>query len=468
MIVKAGAVMIDFLQKVNQLVWGGPTLILILMVGAYLSIRTGFAQFRLFPKAMKHFLRNCKGKEESGNGVSGRQALCTALAATVGTGNLAGVAGAIAIGGPGAVFWMWISAFNGMILKFAEATLSVRYRTVNRNQEQVGGPMYMITAGLKKKWAWLAYVYCFFGVIAALGVGNATQINTLVGSVNSTITAFGGKTSEYGSVLMGIGLAALTALMLFGGADRIGRVTEKLVPLAAGAYIILCIGVLIVNGRLVPQAFAQIISGAFTPAAVTGGVIGSSFQALRVGVSRGVFTNEAGMGTAGIAHGSADVTHPAEQGLMGIVEVFLDTIVICTLTAMVILCSGVQIPYGVDCGILLTSQAFTSIYGRWVQILITAAICCFAFATLLGWGLYGARCAQFLFGEHAWRHFAALQTITVVIGAVLKTEMVWTFAEIVNGLMAIPSLIAIMFLSPELQRLLSRSRFDSMKSKQLY
>jgi len=444
--------MIEALQKVNQFVWGGPTLILILGVGIYLSIRTGFAQFRLFPKAIAAFFSNFRKKSE--DGVSSAQALCTALAATVGTGNLAGVAGAIAIGGPGAIFWMWVSAFGGMILKYAEAVLSVRYRTVNANKETVGGPMYMIRSGFNKKWHWLAYVYCFFGVIAALGVGNATQINSLISSVNSTIEAWGTAPSTNGNFLMGIGLAILVAAVLFGGARRIGAAAEKLVPVAAIAYILLCLGVLLFRAKAVPGAFAAIFSGAFSPAAVTGGVVGSSFQTLRVGVSRGVFTNEAGMGTAGIAHGSAEVNHPSEQGLMGIVEVFLDTIVICTLTALVILCSGVHIPFGEDVGIVLTNDAFSSVYGNWVQILITAAICCFAFATLLGWGLYGARCVQFLLGEKAWWLFAVLQTVTVLVGAVLKTELVWTIAEIVNGLMAIPSLIAVLYLSPELKRLI--------------
>lgn len=446
--------MVQALEKINGIVWGGPTLCLILGVGFYLSIRTGFAQFRLFPKAISEFFSKFRKGKTQRDGVSGFQALCTALAATVGTGNLAGVAGAIAIGGPGAVFWMWISAFGGMILKYAEAVLSVRYRTVNAHKETVGGPMYMIRNGMKEKWHWLAYTYCFFGVIAAFGVGNATQINTLIGSINSVLEIWGREPSASGNVLMGVGLAILVTVMLLGGAKRIGTAAEKLVPFAALFYILLCAGVLCLRADRLPEAFASILRGAFTPGAVTGGVVGSAFQALRVGVSRGVFTNEAGMGTAGIAHGSANVKHPAEQGLMGIVEVFLDTVVICTLTALVILCSGVQIPFGTDSGIALTSNAFSAVYGSWVQILIMAAICCFAFATILGWGLYGARCAQFLLGDNAWRPFVALQAATVVLGAILKTELVWTVAEIVNGLMAIPSLIAVICLTPELVRLI--------------
>lgn len=252
---------------------------------------------------------------------------------------------------------------------------------------------------------------------------------------------------------MGGVLAVLVISVLLGGAKRIGAAAERLVPFASAAYLLLGLGVLLVRLPQIPGAFALIFQGAFAPRAVTGGVLGSAFMALRVGVSRGVFTNEAGMGTAAIAHASANVAHPAEQGLMGIIEVFLDTVVICTMTALVILCSGVPIAYGRDEGITLTVRAFSQIYGAWVAIPIAAALCCFAFATVLGWGLYGARCAQYLFGENAWRPFAMLQGVTVVLGAVLNTGTVWMLSETVNGLMAIPNLIALAGLSPELIRL---------------
>jgi len=446
--------MLDFLQNVNHVIWGGPTLILILGTGIWLSIRTGLIQFRYFPKALRYFWGKMKFDKKTQHGISPRQALCTALAATVGTGNLAGVAGAIAIGGPGAVFWMWVCAFGGMILKFAEATLSVRYRCENAQHESVGGPMYMIRRGMGHKWHFLASFYSFFGIIAAFGVGNATQINTLVGSLNSVLEVFGTEPSGRGNVVLGLGLAVLVGAMLAGGARRIGNTAEKLVPFAAATYILISLGVLGLRYSVIPSAFKMIVKGAFTPSAVTGGIIGSAFQSLRVGVSRGVFTNEAGMGTAGIAHGAATVNHPVEQGLMGIVEVFLDTIVICTLTALVILCSGVGIPYGTDSGIQLTTAAFSTIYGSWVQVLIAACVCCFALATILGWGLYGARCAQYLFGDKAWKTFAIIQVIIVIIGAILKTQTVWIAAEIVNGLMAVPNIIALVYLTPELIRLI--------------
>lgn len=444
--------MTKVLESANRLIWGAPVLILIIGVGIYLSIRTGFAQFGLFPKAVKAFLRRFSGKGNTHHN-SSYQALCTALAATVGTGNIAGVAGAIAIGGPGAVFWMWICAFLGMVTKYAEAVLAVRYRTKNADGETVAGPMYMICNGMSSRHHWLAGVYCFFGVVAAFGVGNATQINAVIGSIHGLLTSFGRTTSLVGDVLMGIGLAVLIVSMLLGGAKRIGRIAESLVPFAAVLYMLLCAGVLLLRSAYLPQAFGAILKGAFTPAAVTGGALGSAYTALRTGASRGVFTNEAGMGTAAIAHGAAEVAHPVEQGLMGIMEVFLDTIVICTMTALVILCSGVQIPYGTDNGALLTAAAFSDVYGVFVQIPLALSLCCFAVATILGWGLYGARCAQFLFGDKAWKYFVLLQGIAVIMGAVLKTGTVWLLAEIVNGLMAIPNLIALAYLSPELVRL---------------
>ena len=440
------------LECVNGIVWGAPALVLILGVGLYISLRTGFAQITLFPRALRAFAARLRGGKAEEGAVTPFQALCTALAATVGTGNLVGVAGAMAIGGPGAIFWMWICALLGMATKFAEATLAVRYR-VRENGEFVGGPMYMIREGLGKKWHWLGGVYSFFGIVAAFGVGNATQINAVVNGVDAAVKAFGGEVSLLGNLIMGILLAILIGAMLLGGARRIGLVAERLVPFVSAAYLLLGLGVLIARVQAVPAAFGAIVQGAFAPRAVTGGVVGSMFAALRTGVSRGVFTNEAGMGTASIAHAGAQVRHPAEQGLMGIMEVFLDTIVICTMTALVILVSGVSIPYGVDVGVTLTTDAFSAVYGDWVSVLIAAALCCFAFATVLGWGLYGARCAQFLFGANVWKKFVLLQAVTVVLGAVLNTGTVWLLSETVNGLMAIPNLIALAALSPELTRL---------------
>jgi len=435
----------------NRFVWGAPALILILGVGLCLSVRFRFLQLRLFPKACRVFFSRFS-RTPKASGVSPMQALCAALAATIGTGNIAGVAGAIALGGPGSIFWMWVCAVFGMILKFAEATLAVCYRQ-KVDGEWVGGPMYMISGGMRKRWRFLAYLYCFFGVIAAFGVGNATQINAVTTGLNQVFNRFGAELTVRKSIGIGLLLAVPVGLTLLGGARRIGAAAEILVPLAAGVYLLMGAGVLILRYRQIPQAFAAIFHGAFSPGAVTGGVVSSCFLPLRIGVSRGVFTNEAGMGTASMAHAAAEIDHPAEQGLMGIMEVFLDTIVICTMTALVILCSGVPIPYGEDVGAALTSQAFCSVYGDNASVVLTMILSCFAFATVLGWGLYGVRCAGFLFGEGVRKGVALLQTAMVVLSAALETGFIWSFAELVNGLMVIPNLIALIALSPKLQKL---------------
>ena len=433
---------------IQDAILGLPAAALILGVGLYLTIQLGFPQLALLPRAFGLFFRRMfAGKPREG--VSSFQALCTALAATVGTGNLVGVAGAICLGGPGSIFWMWVCAFFGMATKYSEAALAVRCR-VKTPDGYAGGPMYTMTCGLGQGFRLLAKVYCVFGILAAFGVGNAAQINAVVTGVNGAVSRFGGEPSLRGNLMMGLILAVLAGFLLFGGAKRIGAAAELLVPIAAGCYILLCIGVLLVFRRRIPSAFGQILAGAFCPRAVTGGILGSAFQALSVGCRRGVFTNEAGMGTASIAHACAEA-EPAEQGLMGMVEVFLDTIVICTLTALVILVSGVPIPYGVDVGGELTSAAFSQVYGAGASLFLAGALSLFAIATILGWGLYGSRCAQFLFG--GWKGFAAAQTAMVVLGAVLDTQVVWQLSETANGLMAIPNLICLAALTGELRRI---------------
>ena len=438
------------MEKLNGFVWGLPALIGILGVGLYLTLRTGFAQLRFLPKAIRDFCSRFSQKDKQGEDKSSFQALCTALAATVGTGNLAGVAGAIALGGPGAIFWMWVCAFFGMVTKFAEATLAVRYRIKTPTGEYIGGPMVMIEQGLGKRWRWLGVLYSFFALVASFGVGNAAQINAVIGGVNGVISAFGGKTDWWVDFLIAAILAVLICVMLLGGAKRIGAVAERLIPFASLGYLLLCLVVLIGRFQAIPQAFAAIVTGAFSPKAVTGGVVGSFFVALRVGAARGVFTNEAGMGTASIAHAGAKVNHPVQQGLMGIMEVFLDTVVICTMTALVILCSGVTVPFGEDTGILLTTQAFSSVLGDWVSVPIAIALILFALATVVGWGLYGIRSAQYLFGENSWKTFAVLQGLAVMASSFAGTGAVWLLAETVNGLMAIPNLIVLTALTPEL------------------
>ena len=431
-------------EGMNRLLWGAPALILILGVGLYLTIRLGAVQLTLFPRAVKAFCAQFRKVGHNGEGVSSFQAMCTALGATVGTGNLVGVAGAICLGGPGAIFWMWLCGLLGMVTKFAEATLAVRYR-VKAKDGWRGGPMYTMLGGLGSRWMFAAKLYCMFGVIAAFGVGNATQINAITTSVRGLL--------PIQSWILGLFLAALVAILLFGGAASIGAAAERLVPFAAGGYILLCAGVLAVKAQAIPGAFFSILQGAFSPRAVTGGALGSAFQALRIGCSRGVFTNEAGMGTASIAHGAAEVDHPCQQGLMGMMEVFLDTIVICTLTALVILVSGVPIPYGKDVGGELTTQAFSSVFGTGAVVYLTLSLILSALATILGWGLYGVRCAEFLFGPKSWKWFALAQTAMVLFGAVADTGAVWALAETVNGLMVLPNLITLAALTPELCRL---------------
>lgn len=433
---------------IQDVILGLPAAALILGVGLFLTLRLGFPQLGLFPRAVGLFFRRMFAGKRDG-GVSSFQALCTALAATVGTGNLVGVAGAICLGGPGAIFWMWVCAFFGMATKYAEAALAVRYR-VKTPDGYAGGPMYTMAYGMGQRFRPLAKAYCVFGILAAFGVGNTAQVNAVVTGVNAAVSRFGGQPSRMGNLLMGLTLAVLAGFLLFGGAKRIGAAAETLVPLAAGAYLLLCVGVLLVFRRRIPTALGQILTGAFCPRAVTGGMLGSAFRALCVGCRRGVFTNEAGMGTASIAHACAEA-EPAEQGLMGMMEVFLDTIVICTLTALVILVSGVPVPYGVDTGAELTTRAFSQVYGAGASVFLAAALILFAVATILGWGLYGARCAQFLFG--GWKGFAAAQTAMVVLGAVLDTETVWQLSELANGLMALPNLICLAALTTELRRI---------------
>ena len=441
------------LESVNRFVWGIPALVMIVTVGLYLSLCTGFVQFRLFPKAIKKFVGQFL-RRRNADGISPYAALCTALAATVGTGNIVGVAGAIMLGGPGAVFWMWVCAILGMGIKFTEAALAVRYRVRSDNGEIVGGPMYMIRDGMGYKWHFLAIAYCLFGMIASFGVGNTTQVNAVLMSARSLAALGGCGPSVSLDIIVAVIISAFTGTVLLGGAKRVGDMAQKIVPFASVLYVVLCIVVIALCHEQIPRVFQMILIGAFDPKAVTGGVLGSVFTALRIGASRGTFTNEAGMGTAAIAHAGADVSHPIDQGLMGIVEVFLDTIVICTMTALVILCSGVPISYGTENGELLAGTAFSAVLGSWSVIPLSVCLAAFAIATIIGWSMYGARCAQFVFGDSSWRWFVWGQMAIMILSALIDTGTVWLVAETLNGLMAIPNLIALLFLSPKLAELI--------------
>lgn len=451
--------MTKLLESVNAVVWGVPTLVLVLGVGLYLSLRLGFLQITLLPRALRTFAAKLRpGTYRDGpEGVSSFRALCTALGATVGTGNLVGVAGAICLGGPGAVFWIWVCGILGMAVKYAEVILAVRYR-VREPGGYAGGPMYVIVRGLGERWRPLALGYCLCGLAASFGIGNGAQINAVVTGIRQVQLSFGGNPPVGSGLAVGVVLAAFLALLLSGGAKRIGAAAETLVPVAAVGYMLLCGGVLITRFRAIPEAFCAIVRGAFDPRAVTGGMLGAAFQAMRFGCSRGVFTNEAGMGTASIAHAGARVDHPAEQGLLGIVEVFLDTIVICTLTALVILVSGVCIPYGQDVGAELTTLAFSAVYGKWASLALAAALALFAVATVLGWSFYGGRCAEFLFGRKIWRFYVPAQAAAALLASVMDTRLVWQLSELMNGLMVIPNLITLAVLTPELCRLTKEYR----------
>ena len=442
---------------VNNFIWGVPAMVCIFGVGLYLSIRTGFLQIRKFPYAIRTTLGRIFRKRSASDGaITPFQAVCTALAATVGTGNIAGVAGAIAIGGPGAIFWIWVSALFGMCTKFAEVTLAVHFREINANGELVGGPMYYIKNGLGKKWNWLAYLFAAFGVLTVFGTGNATQVNTITTAINSALLNYNiisESAVSTSNLIIGIVIAILIAMILLGGIKRIGQVTEKLVPFMALLYILLGLGVILLNIQNVPSVFVSIFKGAFQPSAVTGGIIGSMFLSIKKGVSRGIFSNEAGLGTGSIAHACADTKKPVKQGMFGIFEVFTDTIVICTLTALVILCSGVPITYGEAAGAELTILGFTSTYGNWVSIFTAVAMCCFAFSTALGWGLYGARCIEFLFSEKVIKPFMVVYALVAILGATANLGLMWNIAETFNGLMAIPNLIALFLLSGTVVRL---------------
>ena len=442
---------------VNSFIWGVPAMICIIGVGILLTVRTRCIQVRKFGVAMKNTIGKIFDKTQARDGsMSPFQAVCTALAGTVGTGNIAGVAGAIALGGPGAIFWMWCSAFLGMCTKFSEVTLAIHFREKNKNGEYVGGPMYYIKNGLSKKWHFLAVLYAVFGVLTVFGTGNATQVNTIVSSVNTALMNFNILKDEPNSnvnLIFGIFIAALVAMVLLGGIKRIGQVSEKLVPFMAVLYVILALGVIILNIQRVPEIFAQIVSGAFTPRAAIGGIIGSMFLSMKKGVSRGIFSNEAGLGTGSIAHACADTDNAVHQGMFGIFEVFMDTIVICTLTGLVILLAAPNISYGQAAGAELTISGFTATYGGWVSILTAIAMCCFAFSTIIGWGLYGSRCIEFLGGEKFVRPFLVVYSFVSIVGATMNLGLLWDISDTFNGLMAVPNLIALLMLSGHVKKL---------------
>ena len=452
--------MVNFITELNStingIVWGIPMMVLILGVGIYLTVCCGFPQFAHFGHIIKNTLGNAFEKKERKKGsVSPFKAMCTALAASIGTGNIAGVSGAIAIGGPGAIFWMWVSALLGMCTKFAEVTLAVNYRERNADGDWVGGPMYYITNGLGKNFRWLACLFAGFGALAAFGIGNMTQINTIAGTINTAISGLFATTESEQTIIawfVAIICAIICAFVLLGGIQRLADVCSLLVPVMAVVYITASLIVILVNVTEIPTALSAIVVGAFNPSAVAGGLAGIGIKtALTKGVGRGIFSNEAGLGSAPIAHAAADVTHPVQQGIYGVFEVFMDTIVVCTMTALVVLLGvGVEnIAYGTDIGANLTILGFESVFGGGIPgVAVAICLTLFALSTVLAWALYGTRCMEYLFGHKAAKVYQVIFCLFACIAGTVELSLAWAIADTLNGLMAIPNLIALALLSP--------------------
>lgn len=467
-------------QAVNSFAWGPIMLVLLVGTGIWFTIRSGFFQFAKFGHVLKNTVGKLFHKEKKETSEKGAitpfQALTTAMAGTVGTGNIAGVAGAIVLGGPGAVFWMWVSALFGMMTKFSEVVLSIRYREKDAKGEWVGGPMYYIKNGLGRKWKWLAVIFSLLGALAAFGIGNMTQVNTIAETfVNAadTITATtiaGTQTEMIIRIVIGIVIAAIAAVVIIGGVTRIGKVTEKLVPFMSVFYIVGALIIVFANIEKIGSVFATIFQAAFAPRAMIGGVGGFLFlNTIKRGVSRGVFSNEAGLGSAPIAHASSSELNPVKQGLYGIFEVFMDTIVICTLTALVVLMSGIVVPWGNEnmAGAQVTVSAYGSVFGaEFASIFVAVAILCFALSTMLSWALYGQRCFGFLTGNRGIKIYQIIFILVIVAGATMNLKLVWDIADTLNGLMAIPNLIALLGLSGVVIRLLKEYRSELRMPKQ--
>lgn len=430
----------DFLNLLNQVdsfIWGPPLLILLVGTGIYLTIRLGLIQIVKLPKALKLIFK----AENGGSGdISSFGALCTALAATIGTGNIVGVATAIKAGGPGALFWMWLAAFFGMATKYSEGLLAIKFRTKDENGQVSGGPMYYIVNGMGEKWRPLASFFAISGILVALlGIGTFSQVNSITDAVQGSF--------NIDPKITGIILAICVALVVFGGLQSISNVATKVVPFMTVVYILMCLTILGKSYELIPETFNLIFKSAFTGQAATGGFIGATVSmAIRNGIARGVFSNESGLGSAPIAAAAAKTNWPAEQGLISMTGTFIDSIIICTLTGVSLIISGV---WQSDLnGAIMTQSAFASVLPNLGPIFLTISLSLFAFTTILGWSYYGERCFEFLFGVKKINLFRALFVLMVLLGAFLKLEMVWIIADIVNGLMALPNLIALLALSP--------------------
>ena len=433
--------MLDFFTTIDDFVWGPPLLVLLVGTGVYLTIRLGLLQVLRLPKAFKLIFAEDKGEGD----ISSFAALATALAATVGTGNIVGVATAIKTGGPGALFWMWIAAFFGMATKYSEGLLAIKFRTLDDQGNVSGGPMYYITHGFSGKWQTiakpLAYFFAFAGVLVAwLGIGTFSQVNSITASLQNSF--------DWSPKIVSVILALITAAIIFGGIQSISKVSEKVVPFMAGLYILAALVVIFTNFNQLLPVIEMVFQSAFTGKAAVGGFAGATVMvAMRLGIARGVFSNESGLGSAPIAAAAAKTEEPVEQGLISMTGTFIDTIIICTLTGLAILVTG-QWSGNLE-GAPMTQAAFSSVFGTFGEIALTLSLVLFAFTTILGWSYYGERCFEFIFKSTKFLPlYRLIFVVMVALGGYLTLDVVWKIADIVNGLMALPNLIALLVLSP--------------------
>ena len=428
--------MLELLKALDAFVWGPPLLILLVGTGIYLTIRLGLLQVTRLPKAFQLIFTKDKGHGD----VSSFAALCTALAATVGTGNIIGVATAIKVGGPGALFWMWMAAFFGMATKYAEGLLAIKYRTKDANGAVAGGPMHYILLGMGEKWRPLAIFFALAGVLVALlGIGTFTQVNSITESIQNT--------AQINPAITALILSIFVGIAVFGGLKSISKVSTAVVPFMAIVYILGTLTVILFNIEKIPATLTLIFTSAFSPAAAVGGFAGASIRtAIQNGVARGVFSNESGLGSAPIAAAAAKTNEPVEQGLISMTGTFIDTLIICTLTGLTILVTGVW--SGDLNGVALTQSAFSTIFSNFGPALLTIFLVLFAFTTILGWNYYGERCFEFLFGVRFIWLYRVVFVLMVLLGGFIELDMVWIIADIVNALMALPNLIALLVLSP--------------------
>jgi amino acid carrier protein len=432
----------DWVASLGGIVWG-PYCLLPLLVGTgiYLVLGLKFLPWRYIGPAFMHMWRGRRANEDHSGELSPFKAMMTCMAATIGTGNIVGVATAIMIGGPGAVFWMWVTGALGMATKYAEAVLAVKYREVTPSGDYVGGPMYYIKNGLGQGWKWMAFLFAVFGMVASFGIGNMTQCNAITGNLS---TAF-----NIPPEAVAIALFVIVGIVLVGGVKRIGDVAGVVVPFMAVAYIILGIVIMFLNYDKVGPAFLSIFQHAFAPAPAAGGFVGATIvMAMRYGMARGLFSNEAGLGSGPIAHATAITNNPVRQGFLGMIDPFIDTILVCSMTAIIILISGDWTAVDRGTAAVMTSHAFGHALPGMGQYFVAVALVLFAFTTILGWCVYGERCAMYLFGHKALKPFRLIFTLVVPIGALMELAFVWDLSDLFNGLMALPNLIALLLLSP--------------------